>query len=198
MEYKQIEGYENYYVCNSGVNEQTVLSTKFNGLKWMKPQKNNKGYLFIRLCENGVQKKHYLHRLIAEAFVPNPDNKPCIDHIDCNIANNAIENLRWCTHQENMNNPVTRKRRSDIMKGRFAGENNPMYGKPRPEGSGTPPIPVESISHDGVVEWYESMNDAARQTGVWACNIKLCCEGKRPYAGGREWRYAVNENNSGS
>jgi len=62
--------------------------------------KDSKGY--YRVVLNG--KKYYLHRLLAEAFIPNPENKPEVDHIDGNKQNNCLSNLRWCTHAENMRN----------------------------------------------------------------------------------------------
>ena len=66
-----------------------------------------------------------VHRAVAELFIPNPDNKPEIDHIDGNPLNNHYLNLRWCTHKENCNNLITLKRMSEANKG----EKNPRYGK---------------------------------------------------------------------
>lgn len=59
-----------------------------------------------------------LHRAVAELFIPNPDNKPCVDHIDTNKLNNRADNLRWVTYSENNLNPITRKRISEVQKGR--------------------------------------------------------------------------------
>lgn len=66
-----------------------------------------------------------LHRLVAAAFVPNPENKPCVDHIDGDRANNHADNLRWSTRKQNANNPITRKRVA-VSK---IGERNPNYKK---------------------------------------------------------------------
>ena len=70
-----------------------------------------------------------VHRIVAQLFIPNPENKPCVDHINCNKQDNRIENLRWVTYSENMMNPITRYNNSCAQKGLQSGEKNPMYGK---------------------------------------------------------------------
>ena len=74
-------------------------------IKLVKYSKNNShGYNFVELCQNNKGKKHYLHRLVAKTFIPNPNNKKCVDHIDNNTFNNIVENLRWATSSENQGN----------------------------------------------------------------------------------------------
>ena len=77
-----------------------------------------KGYESISIRK----KKYTIHRLVATAFIPNPDNKPEIDHIDGNPFNNCVDNLRWVTRQENELNPITRERISTALKGRIITE----------------------------------------------------------------------------
>ena len=60
-----------------------------------------------------------VHRMVAEVFIPNHDNKPCVEHIDTNKLNNRIDNLKWCTYSENNNNPITIERRKKSLKGRI-------------------------------------------------------------------------------
>ena len=94
-----VKGFENYVVFEDGV----VINTDTG--KELKPylEKVN-GYYRIGLYKNIKEYKFYIHRLIAEAYIPNPDNKPCIDHINRIRTDNRIENLRWATHIENMQN----------------------------------------------------------------------------------------------
>lgn len=68
----------------------------------IKPWISTTGYLNIKVIENGKRKNKRLHRLIAKAFIPNPFNKPHVNHIDGNKLNNCIDNLEWCDHKENM------------------------------------------------------------------------------------------------
>lgn len=86
-----------------------------------KAHKNSRGYMDYTFSGDGIQSIITVHRLIAEAFIPNPKNKPCIDHINTVKDDNRIENLRWCTQQENMNNPITYERVNNAKKKSIAG-----------------------------------------------------------------------------
>lgn len=96
VEWKLIEGFDGIYsVSNYG----EVRNNKTGRL--MKPIKNEKGYLRVGLTNNGKLKCMRVHRLVAQAFIPNPDNKPEVNHIDFNKENNCVSNLEWVTNQEN-------------------------------------------------------------------------------------------------
>ena len=75
--------------------------------KFLKLVKDNNGYEVVTLSKNGKAKTHKFHRLLAMAFIANPDNKPYIDHIDTNRTNNNLDNLRWVTQEENSNNEIS-------------------------------------------------------------------------------------------
>lgn len=77
------------------------------------------GYHSVRLPNFNGEYIHYsVHRLVAQAFIPNPDNKPCIDHLNTNQGDNRVENLRWVTYKENSNNPLTLKKISNANIGK--------------------------------------------------------------------------------
>ena len=92
-----INDFPNYLIYEDG----RVFSIKSD--KFLSPCKI-KGYLHVGLCKNGKRYMKRVHRLLAETFIPNPENKPFVDHIDRNIKNNNIENLRWATASENGQN----------------------------------------------------------------------------------------------
>ena len=111
MEWKQIDGYENYSVSING----EVRNDKFDRI--MKQTLDNKGYYVMNLCKNGKPKLHLVHRLIALAFIPLEPGKDFVDHHDGERANNSVENLRWATQQENNQNQSIRKNNKSGFKG---------------------------------------------------------------------------------
>lgn len=94
--WKIIEDFPKYSVSNKG----NVKINKSNHI--LKPC-NTSGYSGVVLCNKGVKKFHYVHRLVADAFCDNPNNYPCVNHIDENKSNNNACNLEWCTYEYNIN-----------------------------------------------------------------------------------------------
>ncbi len=101
--YKPIEGYENYEISNFG----NLKNIKTNTMKL--PSLDTHGYKIIMLYKNNKGLKKYIHRLVGQTFIENPENKTCIDHIDRNKTNNHVSNLRWATSSENNMNVGIRK-----------------------------------------------------------------------------------------
>ena len=94
--WKDIPDYENYQISNLG----NVFSKKRKKLKSI--TKNDKGYCYVQLYKNDKPHTLRLHRLVARTFIPNPNNYPEVNHIDCNKENNCINNLEWCDRLYNM------------------------------------------------------------------------------------------------
>ena len=99
MNFVRINGYPNYVIHPCG----TILRVWKGYTTLKKPTKSPTGYMRIGLRNNGKEKKFFVHRLIALAFIPNPENKPCVDHIRGKHMGNSLDNLRWLTNKENLN-----------------------------------------------------------------------------------------------
>lgn len=96
-----IKDYEGFYEIDNEGNVYSLLTTTSRRKGKIKPHIKN-GYLAVNLYKDGKCKHYYIHRLVAMAFIPNPSNKPFINHIDCDTKNNSVENLEWCTQSENI------------------------------------------------------------------------------------------------
>lgn len=142
--------------------------------KIIKPCTVSGGYLGVDLCRNNVSKTYLVHRLVAQAFIPNPKNKRCVNHLNKIRTDNRKENLEWCTHKEN-NNWL---------------DHNELVSKAQLNQKSTSK-PVKQCTLDGqFVAEYPSMQEASRQTGICYVSISQCCLGKQKKAGGYVWRYA--------
>lgn len=160
--WKDIKGYEGLYQVSNLGNVKSLCNNKTRKEKILKP-KQRKGYLYVGLCKNGKVKQYLVHRLVAEHFIPNPNNLPQIDHINTNKTDNRVENLRWVTQKENSNNPLTIDKLNK---------------------------PIIQFSKDGeLIKKWNSAMDVQRELGIKQTNISNCCKGKLKSVGGYIWRY---------
>ena len=107
--WKDIKGYEGLYQI-SNLGRVKSLNRKINKRKCIetikKPSLTNKGYFRLSLSKFGKKEYYHIHKLVAETFIPNKENKPTIDHIDRNKTNNNVSNLRWATYKEQIKNRI--------------------------------------------------------------------------------------------
>ncbi len=99
---RDIYGYEDLYAVDRAGNVFSKQSSIGRRRGLIKSWDNGYGYLKVNLYKDGICKKHYVHRLVAEAFIPNSNNLPEVNHKDGNKYNNSVDNLEWCSRQENI------------------------------------------------------------------------------------------------
>lgn len=105
--WRDVHGYEGLYKVSNKGNVRSVdrinhIGRKYSG-RILKPSPNTGGYLLVDLCKNGIRESKRVHRLVAEAFIPNSNNYPEVNHRDEVKTNNRVENLEWCTSRYNTN-----------------------------------------------------------------------------------------------
>lgn len=161
-EWSDVLGYEGLYeVSDQG-------RVRRNG-KILKPTEDRHGYLQVSLSKNGIVKRGKVHRLVAYAFIPNPNNYPQVNHKDEDKTNNAVENLEWCTNEYNHN--------YGTIKERIAEKNSK---------------PVLQFDKEGnFIRKWPSIMEVEEELGINHSNISQCCRGVhyRKTAGGFVWRF---------
>ena len=101
---RKVKGYTDYFIDEYG----NVYSLKTH--KYLSQEKGKDGYYYVQLCENGKRKRASVHRLVAEAFIPKPDeSKNTVNHIDYNKFNNRVDNLEWLSNRENVQDYFKKK-----------------------------------------------------------------------------------------
>ena len=160
-----------YLISTDGEVMAISRRVKFgNVFRWTKTnirtaRKKENGYLELEI----LGKHHYIHRLVAEAFIPNPHNLPCVNHKDENKENNSVDNLEWCDYAYNANYGTGIERSKEKRLGdRFV------------------------VINIDTGEVYQTPKDASRATGIHNDSISRVCKGKSKTAGGYRWRY-LNE-----
>lgn len=176
--WKPVVGYEGLYeVSNMGrvrsldMVENIGHGTRLRKGKVLKCLKCSNGYLQVHLYKYKQVKKHRIHRLVASAFIPNPSNLPCVNHINENKEDNMVENLEWVTYKENL------EYSGNIEKAlKVSHEKNKK--------------PVLQLTQNGeVLAFYDSINDAYMKTGIDPSSISKVCRGKNKSAHGFVWSY---------
>ena len=195
--WKDIKGYEGIYqVSNLGrVRSLDRIDSNNHPLKGviLKSYISNSGYLLVGLYKQQKRDGKLLHRLVAEAFIPNPENKPEIDHINTIKTDNTVflnengsvnyekTNLRWTTRKENINNPLTKTKMQINARKPSKGK----YGKKHHRSK-----PIIQYDKEGnfIKEW-DCANDVERVLGISNKHIGSVCLGKRKSCGGYIWKY---------
>lgn len=186
-----INGYEGIYeVSNLGRVKSlkrkatSSIRTRMVRERLLAPSINPRGYAIVRLYKNGVRTNFTIARLVATTFIPNPLNKPEIDHIDGTRTNNIVSNLRWVTAKENTNNPVTLKRRAEASKRIDHRNHRALKGSDNPISRKVACLDLKT----GIITHYSFMGEAVR-SGCCSTSISKCCRGLIKSCKGKQFYY---------
>ena len=190
--WKDIAGFEGKYQVSNTGKVKSLERTVWNGKGYYKiPEKilegydNGYGYLCVKLCKEGKRKQYRINRLVAQAFLENPQNLPEVNHKDENKYNNCVENLEYCNRSYNINYGTGNKRRAKKLAEKVAEELRNDLKRSKPV------IGINKVS--GLILEFPSLMEAERQTGIANSNICACLKGRYKSAGGYTWHYAESE-----
>lgn len=184
--WKDIKNYEGLYQVSNLGRVRSLDHIRKNGKKSgneylskgkvLKSAIQNVGYMFVVLSKNGKTKGYRVHRLVAEAFISNPNNYKCVNHKDENKQNNCVDNLEWCNHTYN-NNYGTKKERLKQSQQKRCGKKVNQY----------------DLDGNFIRQWNCFM-DIERHMNIKKCHVGICacCKGKLKTSYGYRWKYAHN------
>lgn len=180
--WKEIEGYAGLYEISNWGN---IRSLKFG--RKLNPVVNSSGYKLISLSKEGKGKSFSVHRLVAEAFIPNSNNYPCINHKDENKTNNHVSNLEWCTQKYNCNYGNYSKKLSEAMKTSDVMKNKKLSEKHKKNISksirGDKNPRSRKILCVTTGEMFSYIDEVKEKYNIKTAGISACCRGVRKSAG---------------
>lgn len=183
--WKSIEGYEGLYEVSNLGNVRSLNYCGRNEIKTLKQGKTKDGYPQVNLSKEGKQKTFRVNRLVAQAFLPNPNNLPQVNHKDEDKTNNTVENIEYCDSKFNTNYGT----RNERIRQKLIGENSPMFGKFGKEHYSSKPINQYTKDGDFVKRW-DCAATINRELGLSIAHISSCAHGRRNTHGGYVWRFA--------
>lgn len=163
-EWKNIEGYEGLYQVSNLGRVKSLNYRQTGREQILKTRKNNCGYLFVSLYINNKERKFTVHRLVANVFIPNPNNYPCVNHKDEDTLNNNVTNLEHCTYKYNNN-----------------------YGAHNQRMAESKSIPIYCLENN---KFYKSAKQAGKELDLDSGNITKVLKGKCKQTKGYTFRYA--------
>ena len=188
--WKSIEGYEGKYEISS-LGRVKSLTDK-NGKKReliLKPRVSKNGYLYLNLWESSKGRAKKIHRLVAEAFLPNPENLPVVNHLNCVKTDNRVENLEWTTHSGNALHASQNGRLRDQT-----GEKNHMFGRHGKDHHSSKTL-IQKDLDGNIIRVWDNAVIAGETLGYYHGCLQACARGAKKTAYGYLWEYAeVNEN----
>ena len=202
-EWRDIPNYEGLYQVSSFGRVKSLPKYKCKTERMLVPYTDKDGYKRYTLCPNNKDRcRFFAHRLVGYVFIGNPDRLPEIDHIDGDPSNNHVSNLRWCTHKENSNNPITRKRKSESKKGLIKSEETRRKLSIAHKGRKLQPhvlamlieknrVPVIMMGLDGTeLKRFGSIKSGAEYLGIDQRRISEVLANRNKTAGGYKWKRA--------
>lgn len=175
--WKDIKGYEGLYQISDRGNVKSLNYNNTGKNCILKSSNNGNGYLCIGLRINGKTKTRRVHRLVCEAFLPNPENKETVNHKNGIKTDNRLENLEWATYSENNKHSYIELGKKGTMTGKLGKNHNRS-------------ITVCRYSKSGeYIDEFSGACEAERITKIYNSHIIACCKGYRKSAGNYIWKY---------
>lgn len=187
--WKDVRGYEDLYQVSNLGNLKSLdriinLTGKnqfksFTAQKLIKGQKikkciNKYNYFQVVLYKNGEKENKLIHQLVAQAFIPNPDNKPTVNHIDGNKLNNCVDNLEWATNKEQTQHAIQKLGFRSVISKQCRDKQKELHQR-------------KVKRSDGIM--FNSIKEASMGDDNLRRHISEVCLGKRKHAGGYSWEY---------